>query len=127
MDHDAMLTHVNKLKQFRDDFLTMSDTTAEKLHEMAERVRAGESRHDVVRSVEKPEDAPSIMEDADKSLNDQDQNGSDTDKRDVGIVAPDAINPLTGLPVGSQDGEKPELVGMQGDPIKPTDGAINPV
>jgi hypothetical protein len=41
MDHDAMLIDVRKLKQFRDDFLTVSKMTPERLHEMAERVRAG--------------------------------------------------------------------------------------
>lgn len=42
MDHDAMNTHVTKLKVFRDDFLTLSGLTAEQFHEMAENHRAGE-------------------------------------------------------------------------------------
>jgi hypothetical protein len=47
MDHDAMWTHVQKLMKFRDDFLVMSNLTADQFHAMADRVRAGEGIHDV--------------------------------------------------------------------------------
>jgi hypothetical protein len=40
MDHDAMLTHVNKLKTFRDDFLVLSDMTMEEFHAKADEKRA---------------------------------------------------------------------------------------
>lgn len=42
MDHDAMNTHVTKLRTFRDDFLALSGLSLEQFHEMADKRRAGE-------------------------------------------------------------------------------------
>lgn len=47
MDHDADHTHLNKLRTFRDDFLTLSGLTIDQFHEMAERRRSGKPLGDL--------------------------------------------------------------------------------
>jgi hypothetical protein len=54
MDHDADHTHLNKLRTFRDDFLTLSDLTMDQFHEMAERRRRGEPLGDLVPDRDRP-------------------------------------------------------------------------
>lgn len=58
MDHDADHTHLNKLRIFRDDFLTLSGLTLDQFHEMALKRRAGEPLGDLV-----PRSADSLVHD----------------------------------------------------------------
>lgn len=55
MDHDADHTHLNKLRTFRDDFLTLSGLTLDQFHEMALKRRAGEPLGDLVPGREAPD------------------------------------------------------------------------
>lgn len=141
MDHDAMLRHVNKLKQFMADFLTMSQLTPEEFHTMAERVRAGESRFAVERSMRQdPDDGDEDQIGYDKaeglrngeplepvpghdggSANSSTKLTGDEGNADKGTgTDPDAGKEAAGA---STDGEKGEA---QGDQAKPASEATKP-